>query len=86
MACEIFKAAREVEEHIVELELVRSVIAEVEKYFDNKEKVEYLPYYSGQILNLIIVADRILFRALPNLEKVVNELLEKHKSEKCKKE
>ena len=81
-----FDIMTEVEEHIVELELARSVITEIEKYFDNKEKVKYLPYYSGQILNLIIVADRILFRALPNLEKVVDELLEKHKPEKCKKE
>ena len=55
----------------------RAVLAEVEHYFEHKDDVKWLPYYAEHILLLLLhIADRLLYDALPELDKAIHGLHE----------
>ena len=77
-----FETMTKVEEQISYIEQGKAVLTEATHYFEDAKSIKYLPHYATQILLLLNVTNLLLHNTLPELESVVAELLEKHKTEK----
>lgn len=77
-----FEAMMQVENQICTIARARAVLTEAVHYFECTEYVRFLPHYAEQILLLLQVAEGLLYGMSPELAALVDDLLEKHKTEK----
>lgn len=77
-----FNIMTEIENQEYQIKLSLAVLAEISEYFIYRDEVKYLPNHAEHIYNLLNVASGLLYNIVPELGKVADVLLEKHKEEK----
>lgn len=76
-----FDIMAEIENQEYQIELSLAVLSEISNYFYNYDEYEHLPHNAGHISDLLNVVTTLLHNTVPEFQKAVDALLEKHKEE-----